>query len=101
MAEQFNNPFFRKEEEYKRDFYPIKHYVHQTAYYLHVMTGEDLDVCSTWLKNKIKNKELEGFNDPIVEYLLRGDNYDREVTHQPCLSLSKTLLLMKKLWLLQ
>ena len=97
MAEQFNNPFFRKEEEYKRDFYPIKHYVHQTAYYLHVMTGEDLDVCSTWLKNKIKNKELEGFNDPIVEYLLRGDNYDREVTHQPLSKFIKDIIVNEEI----
>lgn len=84
----YNNPFFKPTEDYKRDFYPLKHYVHQAGYYLHVMYGQPLEVTTNWLRNKIKNKEMEGFQDPIVEYLLRGDNYDREVVEQP---LSKML----------
>lgn len=83
MSTTFNNPFYKETDEYKRDFYPLKHYLHQAGYYLHVMTGASVEVATEWVKTKLRNKELEGFRDPTVEYLLRGENYDREMVQQP------------------
>ncbi len=97
MTEKFNNPFFKEVDQYKRDFYPLTHYVKQTGYYLHVMTGMDLPFCIEWVKEKLKNKKLEGFRDPMVEYLLRGDNYDREVVLQPLSLVLKDIIKNKEI----
>lgn len=88
MTQQYNNPFFKENKEYKRDFFPLKHYVLQSAYYLHVMTDVSLEDCKEWIRGKIKGNQFEGFKDPVVEYLHRQDNYDRVVVEQP---LSKML----------
>ena len=93
----YNNPFFKPTEEYKRDFYPLKHTLHQAGYYLSVMTGATPEVATNWLRNKIKNKELEGFNDPIVEYLLRGENYDRTVVQQPLSKMIQDIIKNKEI----
>ena len=59
----YNNPFFKPTEEYKRDFYPLKHTLHQAGYYLSVMTGATPEVATNWLRNKIKKA---GFDDVSV-----------------------------------
>ena len=88
MIEGLNNPFYKEAEEYKRDIYPIKHYIHQTSNYLHLMTGESYDDCKKWLVDKLKTKGFKDFKDPIVNYLYRDETYDRELVQQP---LSKLL----------
>lgn len=93
----YQNPFLKQAKEYKRDFYPIKHYVHQMSYYLHVMTGKDLEVCSNWIKNKLKNHQLGSFKDPIVHYLHRQDNYDRVEVDQPLSKLLADIIREKEL----
>lgn len=93
----YNNPFFKPTEDYKRDFYPLKHTVHQAGYYLALMTGASLEVACNWLRAKIKNNELEGFNDPVVEYLLRGQNYDREMVQQPLTKMIQDIIKNKEI----
>lgn len=97
MTTTYNNPFFKPTEDYKRDFYPLKHTVHQAGYYLAIMTGAKVEVATEWLRKKIKSGELEGFRDPIVEYLLRGENYDRELVEQPLSKMIQDIIKNKEI----
>ena len=97
MIEKLINPFFKKESEYKRDFYPIKHYINQTASYLQTMTGDNIEECRSWIINKLKKKELGNFNDPKIKYLYRGDNYDREVVEQNLTELLRDIIKNKEI----
>lgn len=97
MKETLINPFYKKEEEYKRDFYPLKHYINQTASYLQTMTGDDFDTCKKWLIDKLRKNELGNYNDPTVSYLYRGDNYDRELVEQKLTVLLKDIIQNKEL----
>ncbi len=97
MTENLINPFYKKEEEYKRDFYPLKHYINQTASYLQTMTGDDFDTCKKWLIDKLRKNELGNYNDPTVSYLYRGDNYDRELVEQKLTVLLKDIIQNKEL----
>ena len=97
MEEQLINPFLKDSNSYKRDINPLKHYAYQCAYYLHVMTDQPLEDCGNWIKNKIKTKGFEGFTDPVVEYLLRGDNYDRELVKQPLTKLINDIMKNKEI----
>lgn len=97
MKETLINPFYKKEEEYKRDFYPLKHYINQTASYLQTMTGDDFETCKQWIISKLKNNELGNYKDPTVSYLYRGDNYDREIVEQKLTTLLKDIIKNKEI----
>jgi hypothetical protein len=97
MKETLINPFYKKEEEYKRDFYPLKHYINQTASYLQTMTGDDFENCKQWIISKLKTNELGNYKDPTVSYLYRGDNYDREIVEQKLTTLLKDIIKNKEI----
>jgi hypothetical protein len=97
VPKELINPFYKDLKEYKRDFYPLKHYIHQASYYLSLMTGIDVKIASNWIKTKLKNGEFEKFQDPIVEYLLRGDNFDRELVEQPLSQMLRDVIVNKEI----
>lgn len=71
------NPFVLKETSYVRDIYPVKHYLDQQAWHLHLQTGRPYDYCRTWLIKKFAEKRFEGVRNPTVRYLRRMENGDR------------------------
>lgn len=83
----FKNPFFFKPDHYKRDINPIKHYVHQTAYYLSIEKNIPLDKAKKIIIKYIKEKKFKMIKDPKVIYFQRDiDTGDKEKTQ---ISLSK------------
>lgn len=62
---------------YKRSINPFQHYVEQMGLYLSKMTGDPVDVCSSYIREAIKSKSFPGMNDPVVEYYEREENGDR------------------------
>lgn len=82
MAE---NVFLKPKEFYQREINPIGQYVEQTAFYLHKMSGKDLESCKNYLKTNIQQKRFEGIDDPRVNYFERNEVGDR-YQHQTRLS---------------
>lgn len=72
------NPFVWTEESYKRDIHPVKHYLDQAAWHLHLQTGKPYDDCVAFVRKTIKDKSLGNIRYPTVRYLERQDNGDRE-----------------------
>ena len=97
MTQEFRNPFFKESSEYKRDFYPLTHYAKQASYYLHVMTGQSLEVCQNWFKENFKAKRFENMRDPVVQFLLRDENYNREITEIPLSNYLKDIIKGKEI----
>lgn len=77
------NPFIRSTEEYERDLNIIPSYVDQQAYYLHKLTGKELQICRAWVLSKIKDDERFKLNDPAVRYLSREKQRDRVKAAMP------------------
>lgn len=73
-----SNPFVLKVDSYVRDIYPVKHYLDQTAWSLHLQTKYPYEYCRNWLIEQFKAKRFEGVRNPTVRYLHRGENGDRE-----------------------
>lgn len=71
------NPFVMTPESYKRDIYPIKHYIDQTAHFLHVMTGDGFEDCKQYVKKSMGSQRFPGIKNPVVKYLHRQENGDR------------------------
>lgn len=80
MAE---NPFLRQRDFYKRKINPLAQYVEQNGFYLHKMTGADIDTCKAFITDGIKNKTFTGMVDPTVRFFERGDNGDTYKTVAP------------------
>jgi hypothetical protein len=74
------NPFLRPASEYKRDLDPIKHYIDQTAYFLHKQKGKPVEYYKEQLKVKLFDGSIPGVKNPTVTHYERGDNGDRYVT---------------------
>lgn len=72
------NPFVWTEESYKRDIHPVKHYIDQGAWHLHLQTGKPYEECAEYVKNVIKTRSLGNIKNPKVRYLERMENGDRE-----------------------
>lgn len=73
--------FLREKSYYKRDINPIKHWVEQSSFYLHKMTGDPYDVCLEWVGKNISNKMVApNAADPVMHYFYRDDNKDRHRT---------------------
>lgn len=71
------NPFALTPSEYKRDIDVLKHYVSDSALYLHQMTGRPLVECVEFVKTSVRPGGEFAFVDPEVRFLERGDNGDR------------------------
>ena len=75
----FESPFAYSAEHYKRQIDPVNQYLKQSASYLSIMTGRNIEECSSYVKNAINNNTIKNIVDPKVSYLERQDNGDREV----------------------
>ena len=62
--------FKNKPEEYIRGIDPIGQTIQQSTNYLHLMTGDSLEECNTFIKNILKNK-TNGIIDPKITFLER------------------------------
>lgn len=71
------NPFTLPREEYKRDIAVMRHYVSDSAMYLHKMSGKPLDVCEAFVRQSLKPGGQFEFKDPEVHYLRRNEVGDR------------------------
>lgn len=72
-----NSVFLKSPESYVRNIRPIQHYVHQSALYLSIMTGDPYSVCEAFVLDSIRGKKFPTMRDPVVKYYERGDNGDR------------------------
>lgn len=76
------NIFIRDLSYYKRNLNPLKHYMKQTSFYLHKMTGLDIDKC----KSMIKSSAIENIKVPMVNFYKRdietGDKYTESLNLQ-------------------
>lgn len=75
--------FLKNPDQYVRDINPIRHYVEQSAYYLHVQTGDNLEQCRQFVIDAIKANPDNSFIDPTVQFLQRGDTGDRTKEYLP------------------
>lgn len=74
---QLVNVFVRPTETYKRDIDVLKHYVNDTANFLHISTGKPLEACKQFVINNIKPGGKFEFKDPKLTYLQRNEVGDR------------------------
>jgi hypothetical protein len=58
VPKELINPFYKDLKEYKRDFYPLKHYIHQASYYLSLMTGIDVKIAEYFKEDNKKDENL-------------------------------------------
>lgn len=72
------NPFVWTEDSYQRDIHPVKHYLDQAAHHLQLQTGKPYGQCMEFVRSTIKNKSLGKIKYPVVKYLERQENGDRE-----------------------
>lgn len=73
--------FLREKSYYKRDINPIRQWVEQSAFYLHKMTGDSLEVCAKWISEHIGDKMVApNATDPVVHHYYRDENKDRHRT---------------------
>ncbi|EKD22618.1 MAG: hypothetical protein ACD_84C00036G0002 [uncultured bacterium] len=73
-----SNPFVLPAESYKRDINVLKHYTHDSATYLSIMSGKPYSECIEFIKNSLRPGGQFEFKDPECYYLERGENGDRE-----------------------
>ena len=87
------NPFVRKPEEYRRtlDFY--KTYVDDAACYLSKMTGTSFQQAKEWVVSQTKKDGGGQFalQDPLVKYLEREIDGDRELKYGTLLEVLKKI----------
>lgn len=73
------NPFLKPASEYHRDIDPIKHYIAQSAYFLHKQKGKSIEYYEEQLKKKLFDGSVTGVTNPTVTHYERGENGDRYV----------------------
>ncbi len=73
------NPFVLPSTSYKRNlnFYPT--YVKDAALLIHKTTGKDLAYCEEWVRKTLSKDGAHPLVDPVIDYLERGENGDREL----------------------
>lgn len=91
------NPFVLKEECYKRDFIPTNHYVDQSAEFLHLRTGKDLATCKAYVRKALVSKRFPSVKDPVVSFLHRQENGDREPAQMPLTKYLKEVMQNKEI----
>lgn len=84
------SPFILEPHEYVRDINPFRQYMEQVAHYLSIKNNISYDECLKWVKENIRvintNNEIVikkpndlTINNPIVTYIGKKDNGDREL----------------------
>jgi hypothetical protein len=76
----FKNPFLKPASEYKRNIDPVKHYIEQSAFFLHKQKGKPVEYYVEQLKQKLFDKSIAGIINPTVTHYERAENGDRFVT---------------------
>jgi hypothetical protein len=73
------NAFLKPAEFYQREVNPIRNYIEQTSFYLHKMSGNDLNVCKEIITKNLRTKSsvFKDLVDPEVRYFERNDVGDR------------------------
>jgi hypothetical protein len=74
------NPFLKPASEYKRNIDPVKHYIEQSAFFLHKQKGKSIEYYTEQLKLKLFDKSIPGIINPTITHYERADNGDRFVT---------------------
>lgn len=72
-----SNPFIKPTDSYKRDINFLKHYIDQSAHFLHIQTKKPIEECIVFVTKAIKDKKYNTRNLQ-VEYTFRKENGDRE-----------------------
>lgn len=72
-----SNPFVLAPEEYTRDINFLKHYIEDCAFYIHVESGYDYQLCYDYVKRNIRPDGKFPLRDPRIRYLERVDFADR------------------------
>ena len=72
------NPFVMPTDWYQRDIDPIKHYVQQMAFGLSKARNISIEKATQFVRKLIGKGGRFEFKDPIVNYLQRKPNGDRE-----------------------
>lgn len=73
-----SNPFVLEKSEYRRDLDILRHYVDDAVTYLHVSTRKSLEECRKFVLSQLRAGGKFEFKDPIIRYLERQDNGDRQ-----------------------
>ena len=73
-----SNPFLLDIDDYKRDIDPIGQYKKQPAYYLSTSKSIPLEKAQQVVEAMFKTKAFPNMRNPIVTYLNRKENGDRE-----------------------
>ena len=73
-----SNPFLLDIDDYKRDIDPIGQYKKQAAYYLSTSKSIPLEKAQQVVEAMFKTKAFPNMRNPIVTYLSRKENGDRE-----------------------
>lgn len=74
----FENPFVLPTDQYKRDINQLKHYIDDNAMYLSIMSGDPLEECERFVRQAIGPGGVHALKDPVVYYLERNAQGDRE-----------------------
>lgn len=75
----FQSPFYYPKEQYKRDIDPLRHYIADTAFFLHRVHDLPLESARARVIDGLKPGGHCAFKDPQITYLIRKPNQDREV----------------------
>jgi hypothetical protein len=69
--------FSRDDSFYQRQINPISDYLRQSALYLHIMTGDNINDCINFIKKTLQTDKINETRDPVVVYFERQQNGDR------------------------
>lgn len=72
------NPFVLDPSEYARDINIVKAYIDQAAMYLHIETGDSLEECKAFVKERARPGGTQGIKDPEVVCLEQISPGNRE-----------------------
>lgn len=72
------NHFTLEKKEYKRDLDVVRHYVEDSALYIHKNTGKPLEQCFEFVRRTIKSDGKLPITDSLVMCLTRNEFGDRE-----------------------
>ena len=73
-----SNPTVLPDDHYTRDLNIVAGYYDDAARYLHLNTGQPMDVCLTYVRNRMNPKAPTGFKNPKALILGKDVNGDRE-----------------------
>ena len=78
MSESNTDVFVKKTSEYVRDLNILDNYLNDTSLYLSISTGKPLEECRQYIIKQVKDGGKFQFKPPVVNFLSRKENGDRE-----------------------